>query len=59
MSQHEQCIFQEGLAGDELALSVWYSRKLQSIDKRDYENHLSCRDCMGNTLLHAAVYAEK
>lgn len=59
MAHPEQCFFQEGNYTSNLALTDWYSRKLQNIDKNDYENHLTCRDCLGNTLILAAVYAEK
>lgn len=59
MAHQGECIFQEGNVADDPGLTAWYTRKLLNIDKDDYESHLTCRDRLGNTLLHAAVYAEE
>lgn len=57
MAHDVECIFGAGYVADDAGLTVWYSRKLQEFDENEYKNHVSCRDCLGNTLLHAAVYA--
>lgn len=59
MTHNEVCFFQEGNCAGNPALAAWYTEKLQCIDKCDYEDHLNCKDSIGNTLIHAAVHAEK
>lgn len=59
MSNHVNCIFNADNLADDPGLTAWYSKKLKEFDKSKYKDHLTCKDCLGNTLLHAAVYSEK
>lgn len=58
MRDHNECIFKEEIAQDNL--KEWYVHKLRKIKETStYEEHLNCTDLLGNSLLHAAVYAEE